>query len=132
MLKINSFYNFILLTISLLSTVLSVWIVYSLDPYQKLSNVFLFFLATGILVTSVVALVLYYFRQKFGVRELVHKHFAVSIRQGTLVGLAYVVGMLLQSKDLFTWLNSLFLVLALAFLEGYFIYSEKKSLDNQL
>jgi hypothetical protein len=125
-LKINSFYTIILLAFLLASLIGGIWVVYNLDPQAGLGNVALFFAASAVFVISAVALVLYYFRQRFGTRELVHRHFLVSVRQGFLVGLCYATALYLQSKGLFSWVNAGLLAAALVFLESYFIYSERR------
>jgi hypothetical protein len=45
----------------------------------------------------------------------------IAIRQGALTGLAVAVAVLLQSKGLLTWVNLLFLIIALTLLELFII-----------
>jgi TRAP-type C4-dicarboxylate transport system permease large subunit len=126
-LKINTLYTLILLFLLLTSLVAGIWVIYNLDPNVSVNNVFWFFLSSGVFVSTSIALLLYVFRQRFGVRELAHTHFTVSLRQGFLIGLCYIISLFLQSKGLFTWLNSIYLMVALIFLESFFIYNQRRS-----
>lgn len=45
----------------------------------------------------------------------------IAVRQGVLVGLGVVLAVLLQSRQLFTWLTMLFLIAALTLLELFVI-----------
>jgi hypothetical protein len=115
---------------AIVSLIASVWVVYSLDPGANAGNVAMFYGASGLFVLSSVALVMLFFRQRFGVREMVRYHLKISLRQAFWVSLLYVAALVLQSQELFTWLNSAFLVIALTFLEVYFLYNERKSGTN--
>lgn len=128
--KLNSFYYWLLGLIAILSLIASVWVVYNLDPESKTGNVAIFYGCSGLFVISTVTLILFFFRQRFGVREMVQRHFKISLRQAAWVGLLYTAALILQSQGLFTWLNSAFLVIALTFLEVYFLYSEQKQGTN--
>lgn len=126
MIKINKIYSLILGVLAVLAIIASILVITKLDPYEKTLNIILFYASTGIFVISSSAFILYFFRQRFGVRELAQQHFYVSIRQGIWIGLLYGAGVFLQSQGLFTWLTSVFLVAALTFLEGYFLYKERQ------
>jgi hypothetical protein len=128
--KINQLFTICLSTVAVLSLIASVWIVYQLDPFQSVDNILYFYFASGLLVLSLTALILYSFRQRFGVREFAQRHLKLSLRQGLWIAMFYVIALFLQSKDLYTWLNSIFLFAALTFLETYFIYNERKSGTN--
>jgi|GEM_PF-1081592 len=45
----------------------------------------------------------------------------IAIRQGVLTGLAVIVGIFLASRGLFSWVNMLFLIIALTLLELFWI-----------
>lgn len=115
---------------ALLSAAGTGWLVYSLDPNEKLTNIVLFYFSSGLFALFTFAFLLYSFRQRFGVREMAKRHFLVSLRQGALIAICFITGLILQAHGLFTWVNSLFLVGALLFLEIFFIYNSRKANKN--
>lgn len=54
----------------------------------------------------------------------------IAIRQGALTALAVIVAVFLQSRDLLTWLNLIFLVAALTLLELFVISLRGKHVDE--
>lgn len=129
MLKINTFYSYLLLLLAITSLAGGVGVIYKLEP-SNINNVIAFYSTTGLFVFSATAYFLYFFRQRFGVRELAQTHFIVSLRQGIWLAIFYVLSLILQYFELFTWLNTVFLMIALTCLESYFIYRERKSRLN--
>jgi hypothetical protein len=128
--KPNSFYSWVLGLLAIVSLIASVWVVYKLDPLANSGSVAIFYCCSGIFILSISALILFFFRQRFGTREMVKQHLKTSLRQGFWVALLYLAALILQSQGLFSWLNSAFLVIALTFLEVYFLYNERKSGTN--
>jgi hypothetical protein len=93
-----------------------------LDPGSGSFNLFCFYLNVFVLIGSVTFLVGYFFRQKFGMRELAWDHIKISVRQGIWFGLFISISFLLLANGLFTWWNGLLLIIALVFLESYFLF----------
>lgn len=54
----------------------------------------------------------------------------IAIRQGALTALAVIVAVFLQSRDLLTWLNLIFLVAALTLLELFVISLRNRAADE--
>lgn len=130
MLKLNTFYSWILSVIVIGSLIASIFVVYKIDPTENVQSIIYFYLATGTFLLSSSSLVLFFLRQKFGTKEMVKSHIQASLRQGFWITLLYATAMFLQSKGLFTWLNAVFLVFALTFLESYYLYNERKTRTN--
>jgi len=52
---------------------------------------------------------------------------SIALRQGTLTALAVIVAVFLQSRDLLTWFNLIFLVVALTLLELFVISLQRRA-----
>ncbi|MDP3771474.1 MAG: hypothetical protein Q8R16_04190, partial [bacterium] len=55
---------------------------------------------------------------------------SIAIRQGALTALAVIVAVFLQSRDLLTWLNLIFLIAALTLLELFWISLQGRSANS--
>ena len=99
---------------------------------ENITNVVIFYACSGTFTLTLTALILFFFRQRFGIREMVWRHLMVSVRQGFWVAAMLIIALILQSYNLFSWLNSIFLVFALTFLEIYFLYNERRTQANNL
>lgn len=128
--RLITFFTIILLAIAFTSLIASAWVLTSLSPETDSKNVIWLYASTGLFVFSLLSWALFAFRQKFGLREFVSQHIFLSLRQGFLITLMFLASMILQEHRLFTWLNAAFLVVALSFLEGYFLYRSKNSPNN--
>jgi hypothetical protein len=123
-------FTILLFILFIASGISLVYVVNELDPDASTVNPYLFYGAaflTGFFLTTLLG---FWARRYFGQRELLQKHFYISLRQGVWFGVLVVVALILQSFRLFTWINSLLLILALLFLEFYFLALEKKSQQN--
>lgn len=100
-------------------------ILYILDPESSALNRFLFYTDFAILSYMVACLAGFYLRQRWGQREFRTKHFAVSARQAVWFMILLTASLYLLSHDLFSLVNSILLVLALIFLESFFIARQK-------
>jgi hypothetical protein len=129
--KLHTLFTITLLSLAIASGIATTWVIYRLDPSASARNIIAFYVTSCLFVLGTCALTMFFFRERYGMRELVKRHFYVSLRQGAWMALLYGSSMFLQSKGLFTWLNSAFLVIALTFLESYFIYNERKPEPNQ-
>lgn len=65
-------------------------------------------------------------RAKFGKEEPIFKTVATSFRQAAMLGLLVVASLILKSKDILTWWNMVFLILAVTVLEFFFISYKRK------
>lgn len=125
MIKPSAFYTIILIVLGLTSIIAAVWVIVNLEP-STASNLYAFYGSIGATILFVSALTMFSLRQKFGIREMVTSHFWISLRQGFWVAVMVVVALILQSNNLFSWLNTFYLILALTFLETYFLYNERQ------
>jgi hypothetical protein len=106
-----------------------VWasVLYLIDPTSAGILGFVFFYLSLFLslagTLSVLGLLL---RMKFGKKEAVFKTVTTSFRQATMLGLLVIGSLFLKSKNLLTWWNIVFLILALIVLEFFFITFKKK------
>jgi len=129
--KLHTVYTVSLAALAALSGIASAWVTYNTEPAQGLGSLTAFYASTGLFTLSLVALAGYLVRARFGIREKVKRHFYVSLRQGAWVGLLFVASMYLESVQLFSWASSGLLVVALTFLESYYLNNERKPQPDQ-
>ena len=96
---------------------------------DNLVNLLLFYFLIAGLVFSATTVTGYYFRRRFGVRELFNLYFSQSSRQGLWFTILILTSLFLLSRDWFTWLNASFLVLTLICLEAYLL-TKKNNINN--
>lgn len=60
-------------------------------------------------------------RALVGKNKLPFKFIGISVRQGALFAVLIIVSLMLQGADLFQWWSAIFLILALAVLEAFFL-----------
>ena len=109
-----------------------IWLVTKTNPYQPQPFLYLglFYLIAFTLSFSFAAVIGFFLRRRFGVRELAALHFTVSVRQAALIAVTAVASLVLQSFRLFSWINMGLLLLALIFLEFFFITNQKNSSET--
>ena len=117
----------VLMTIStIFCWVIWVSVLYLIDPTTAGILGFIFFYLSFFLALagtlSVLGLLL---RMKFGKEEAVFKTVTTSFRQATMLGLLVVGALFLKSKDILTWWNTLFLVMAIVVSELFFVSYHK-------
>lgn len=102
-------------------------VLYLIDPTTAGILGFVFFYLSLFLslagTLSVLGLLL---RMKLSKEEAVFKTVTTSFRQATMLGLLVIGSLFLKSKNLLTWWNIVFLILALIVLEFFFITFKKK------
>lgn len=130
----HKLYTAYTVTLSALATgtaAASAWVILNTDPAQGPGTLALFYASTGGFVLAAAALAMYLIRAKLGLRERIKRHFYVSLRQGLWVAVLFAASMYLQSAQLFSWMSSGLLVVALIFLESYFLNNERESQPDQ-
>jgi hypothetical protein len=103
-----------------------IYVLNQVDPEVKDLNLTFLLAAILPLAFSLSVLIGFWLRRRLGQRELLQAHFNSSLRQGLWLAVLVTASATLQAYRLFTWINSLLLVLALLFLEFYFITRERK------
>jgi hypothetical protein len=102
-------------------------VLYLIDPSVAGILGFIFFYLSLFLALagtlSVLGLLL---RMKFGKEEAVFKTVITSFRQAMMLSLLLISSLFLKSKNLLTWWNVIFLVLAVVVLEFFFMSYNKK------
>lgn len=121
--KTIKFYTAVLYAALIASILLLALIVSQLDPTSSLFAQFLFYTDLFVFVLSLSTLFSFYLRKMIGQPEQVNNYLKTAFRQGIWFGILIVVSMILQSFGLFSLLNAVFLVIALVFLESYFLYN---------
>jgi hypothetical protein len=86
-----------------------------------------FYASSFLLVFSLMALLSFWVRRRFGTSELIALHFRQSLRQGILTAVLATCALVLQSLRLFSLVNLGLIIAALLFLEFYFISVERKN-----
>jgi len=104
------------------------FVLYFVDPTVAGIMGFVFFYFSLFLsLVGTLAVLGLLLRMKFGNEELVFKTVTTSFRQGILLGLLTIGGLILKSQKLLTWWNIIFLVLDLIVMEFFFMsYSKKR------
>jgi len=107
-----------------------IWVLalYLIDPTEaKILGFTFFYLSLFLAITSSLSVLGLLIRMKLGREELIFKIVTTSFRQAMMVSLLLVGSLFLKSKDLLTWWNIVFLILALTILELFFISYKKQS-----
>jgi len=103
-------------------------VLYLIDPTETgLLGFVFFYLSLFLALAGTLSVVGLLLRMKFGKGELIFKTVTISFRQATMLAFLVIGGLLLKSKNLLTWWNVLFLVLALTVLESFFLSYKKKN-----
>lgn len=107
----------------------AIWIsvLYLIDPTEAgiLGFVF-FYLSLFLSLVGTISVIGLLFRMKWGKEELIFKTVFVSFRQAIMLSTLLVGSLFLKSKNLLTWWNAVFLILALTILEFFFVSYKKK------
>jgi hypothetical protein len=85
-----------------------------------------FYILAGCLTFCLTTIFSFYIRRLFGRREFLNHYLSISAREGIWLGLIMVTSLYLASKNLFSWINAGFLVLAFLFLESYLLARKKR------
>jgi hypothetical protein len=110
---------------------ISAWLILYKTPEENAVTILgLFYVSTFGAVTALAALGGFLARRKFGAREFLTSQLKTSIRQGILIGILFSASLILQSFRLFSWTNSIILLVALISLEFYFLSNERKTFQN--
>ena len=117
------------LTIAVAATVVA-WLAWALiiartDPTTAGALGFVLFYLTLFTAVSGSAMIVGLFIRRHA--DDVHRSIRIAIRQGALTGLALTVAVFLQTRDLLTWWNLLFLIVALTLLELFIISLRRPS-----
>jgi hypothetical protein len=102
-----------------------IYVLFTIDPLQVNALGFVFFYFSLVLsLIGFFSLLGFGVRKIFMKKELDFRNVYVSFRQSVFISLIFVVVLLLQGQRLFTWLNVIFLIVALVALD-FFILSKK-------
>lgn len=103
------------------------YVLFSIDPSQTNTLGFAFFyFSLGLSMIGFFSLLGFGVRKMLMKKELDFRNVYVSFRQSIFISLIFIVALLLQGQRLFTWLNVLFLIIALVALD-FFIISKKST-----
>lgn len=119
MLKKINFYIALLYSVAVAALTAGVIIINNVEPGGF--NLSLFYALFLFFCFSVATLAGFYLRRRFGQRELVYDYLKTAARQGLLIGVLLTAVLIMQAHNLFSPINAFALVLALSFLEAYFI-----------
>ena len=102
-------------------------IIFKLDPTTNRLNRLAFFIDFAVFVYALTALMGFYSRKSIGQREYLRHYLKISLRQGLWFSVLISVSLLLKSMKLFTVLNMSFLIIALVFLESFFLAKSQRN-----
>lgn len=119
--KLIGFYIILAWLAAIVAIIGFMLIVWRLDPTANLANIILFYTDVTVLTLSLGTLAGFYLRKFLGQREFAFSHLKISVRQSLWFAIVVVVSLILQRHNLFSYLNSILLVLSLVFLESYFL-----------
>lgn len=120
------------LTLTIIATIVA-WLVWfltiaRLDPATVgVTGFGLFYLALFCAVSGSATIVGLFVRRRTGDHG---RAIRIAIRQGALTGLTVIIAVFLQTKELLTWLNLLFLIVALTLLELFIISLRRGTPDE--
>lgn len=106
-----------------------IWVLalYLIDPTATGFLGFAFFyLSLFLAMTGSLAVLSFLVRMKFNKDELIFKNVTTSFRQAIMLSFLVIGSLFLKSKNLLTWWNIIFLILALTVLEFFFISYKKR------
>ncbi|MFH1233786.1 MAG: hypothetical protein V1649_04025 [Patescibacteria group bacterium] len=108
-----------------ISFVAWVYILLNIDPTQTSILGFVFFYASlGLTLVGLFSLIGFGARKIFMKQELDFRHVYVSFRQAVFISFILIAVLLLQSYNLFSWLNIILLIIALTALD-FFLVSKR-------
>lgn len=125
--KTVSLYIFLIYAFAVLSLAGLILILYFLDPGAGALNRFLFYADFAVFAFMLSTLAGFSLRKRLGQREFVTRHFTVSVRQAFWFTTLITFSLFLLSNDLLSWLNTSLLVVALVFLESFFLSRQKSN-----
>lgn len=112
---------------TLISFIAWIYVLFNIDPTQTSALGFAFFyISLGLTLIGLFSLIGFGARKIFMKKELDFRHVYVSFRQAIFISLILIVVLLLESNNLFSWLNVIFLIVALTALD-FFIVSKGSS-----
>jgi hypothetical protein len=107
--------------------VIWVLVLYLIDPTATgILGFTFFYLSLFLAMTSSLSVLGLLFRIKFSKEEVIFKIVTISFRQAMMLSFLVIGSLFLKSKNLLTWWNIVFLILALIILEFFFISYKKK------
>lgn len=107
---------------ALISFIAWIYVLFNIDPTQTSALGFLFFYASLCLtLIGLFSLIGFGARKIFMKQELDFRHVYVSFRQAVFIGFILIIALLLQSRNLFSWLNVIFLIIALTALDFFLV-----------
>lgn len=109
---------------TLISFAAWIYVLFNIDPTQtSILGVVFFYTSLGLTLIGFFSLIGFGARKRFMKQELDFRHVYVSFRQAIFISGILIVVLLLQSHNLFSWLNVIFLIIALTALD-FFIVSK--------
>ncbi len=99
-----------------------IYVLLNVDPTKTNVLGFAFFyISLGLALTGLFSLIGFGTRKIFMKKELDFRHVYVSFRQAVFISFILVVVLLLESNNLFTWLNVILLITALTALDFFLV-----------
>ena len=108
----------------------AVWamVINIINPTQAGFLGFLFFYASLFLASiGSISIIGFFIRKVLLREELAFRHVVVSFRQAILLSILIIGSLILQSRGLLTWWNTILFILALTVLEFFFISFKKQT-----
>lgn len=120
--------NYILVLWFLLTVTLGalILVIIRLDPTNGKFNLVVFYLDFAILIYCASCLVGYYLRKSIGQREYLNQYLKTSLRQSLWFSSLATISLLLKAFSLFTTLNVSLFLIALIFLESFFLVKTQR------
>lgn len=107
---------------TLISFVAWIYVLFNIDPTQTNVLGFMFFyISLGLALIGLFSLIGFGVRKVFMKKELDFRHVYVSFRQAVFISLILIIVLLLESNNLFTWLNVILLIIALTALDFFLV-----------
>ena len=125
-------YLWLMLAITMLCWAGWLLVLFFINPdTTSLMGFLMFYLSLFFALTGTLALLSYLFRLIFTRINTKVEKVQISFRQAIFWSIVIVISLLLQSSRLLNWLNTLFLVSLVTFIEFLFISLKKDGTENQ-
>ncbi len=119
-------YSTIMISTTIISWILWIFIVNVVDPFVTNWIGFILFYSSLFLSLLGTSALLGFFVRIIMKQELIFKIVKDAFRQSFLFSFLIIASLFLLSRDLFSWINVIFLILALSILEFFLLSYEQK------
>ena len=114
-------YLFLIFIVTLVALGTWLLILFNINPYDTdLLSIASFFASMYLWISGLLTLISFYLKIKLSNREIIYNHLPISIRQASLISLAFITVLIISSLGIFTWWSGILIVISILILELFF------------